>query len=214
MTDHTLQWHSSEIPTIKSYWIGEWHIEPLRLRISSRSGESTAVEPKMMLVLLRLMENNRMVVTREELLAEVWPNVIVSEASLSRCISRLRKIFRDAPGRGEIIETVRSRGYRLTIRPIEEPPRPPRLEARGQARHLSRPRPLISAKTVLGVGAFLVVFAMGWSSNSLLRSPLIVYRDAGTLEELGFSPDSVNAGLLLSSQIAFFTTGELLAKTR
>ena len=59
-------------------------------------------------------------VTKDELMAQVWPGVVVEENNLHFHISSLRKAL-DADGKGESwIVTVPGRGYRL-LRPPEPP---------------------------------------------------------------------------------------------
>lgn len=55
------------------------------------SEKSIHLEPKVAKVLLCLVSSENEVVTREELFDFVWPNALVSDDSLNRCISLLRK---------------------------------------------------------------------------------------------------------------------------
>ena len=71
-------------------------------------GGRVRLEPKVMEVLAALAEHPGCVVSREELLDTVWPGVVVTEHTLSRCIYQLRhelgKIGRK-PGQAENIGT-------------------------------------------------------------------------------------------------------------
>ena len=90
------------------------------LREGTLSGPSGTVrlEPKVMEVLVALSRHPGRVVSRDELLDTVWPGVVVTEHTLSRCIYQLRtglgKIGKE-PGREDYnpIETLPRRGYRL-----------------------------------------------------------------------------------------------------
>ena len=55
---------------------------------------------------------NRLV-TREELLATVWPGVSVSDVVLAVCVSELRKVLGDSARAPRFIATVHGRGYRF-----------------------------------------------------------------------------------------------------
>src|SRR3954453_19964086 len=69
------------------------------------------LRPKSFEVLRYLAERAGRTVTKEELIAAIWPNVTVSEESLTRCISDIRlAIGRPAQ---EIIKTLPKRGYLL-----------------------------------------------------------------------------------------------------
>jgi adenylate cyclase len=77
-----------------------------RLRSDDRDIE---LRPKSFDVLRYLAENADRVVTKDEILKAVWPNVVVSDDSLSRCMSDVRLALGDADQR--IIKTVPRRGY-------------------------------------------------------------------------------------------------------
>jgi DNA-binding winged helix-turn-helix (wHTH) protein len=81
-------------------------------------GGTVRLEPKVMDVLTTLASQPGRVVSRDELLEKVWPDVIVTEHTLSRCIYQLRHSLNDVgPGADQSdfkpIETLPKRGYRL-----------------------------------------------------------------------------------------------------
>ncbi|MDT4741848.1 winged helix-turn-helix domain-containing protein [Bradyrhizobium sp. WYCCWR 12699] len=69
------------------------------------------LRPKSFEVLRYLAERAGQTVTKDELIAAIWPNVTVSEDSLTRCISDIRLAIGD-PAQ-EIIKTLPKRGYLL-----------------------------------------------------------------------------------------------------
>jgi DNA-binding winged helix-turn-helix (wHTH) protein len=79
-------------------------------------GGSVRLEPRVMAVLAELARHNGRVVSRQELLDTIWPDVVVTEYTLNRCIYRLRRALDGIAGNGsgsEFIETLPKRGYRL-----------------------------------------------------------------------------------------------------
>jgi Tol biopolymer transport system component/DNA-binding winged helix-turn-helix (wHTH) protein len=88
-------------------------VDPSLNRVTTPTGETVQVEPKIMQVLLTLSERPEEVVTREELMSRVWNGVFVSDDALHRAIRELRKLFDDEPESPKVIETIRKRGYRL-----------------------------------------------------------------------------------------------------
>lgn len=92
-------------------------IDPLEGTVAGTGG-TVRLEPKVMEVLGVLTRHRGRVVSRDELLDAVWPDVVVTEHTLSRCIYQLRnelgKIGGDA-GQADYnpIETLPKRGYRL-----------------------------------------------------------------------------------------------------
>jgi hypothetical protein len=71
--------------------VGDWVVDASDDSIS-RGGESTKLEPRMMRLLLCLLETPGDVVNLEKLLAQVWPGVIVGPASVYQAVSQLRRL--------------------------------------------------------------------------------------------------------------------------
>jgi Tol biopolymer transport system component/DNA-binding winged helix-turn-helix (wHTH) protein len=92
-------------------------VDPSLNRVTSE-GQTVQVEPKIMHVLVTLADRPGEVVTRDELMARVWPGVFVTDDVLHRAIRELRRLFDDDAEQPAVIETIRKRGYRL-IAPIE-----------------------------------------------------------------------------------------------
>src|SRR5688500_14757394 len=107
---------------LKGFLLGRWRIEPLSGSVIGPNGETGHLEPKVAEVLVCLAENATQVVTREQLLAVVWPGSVGSDEQLTRAIGELRRALHDDPGNPKYIETVPKRGYRLiqAVRPIED----------------------------------------------------------------------------------------------
>ncbi len=103
---------------VEQFQVGEWSVHPSLNRLS-RGGDEVRVEPKVMQVLEVLAETPGEVVTRETLVARVWPGVFVSEDVLHRAIRELRRIFGDDTNNPTYVETIRKRGYRL-IAPVRQ----------------------------------------------------------------------------------------------
>ncbi|MDH3431796.1 MAG: transcriptional regulator [Gammaproteobacteria bacterium] len=92
-----------------------------RLSIDSQEGTvkgpggSVRLEPKVMDVLQLLSRHAGRVVSRNELMDAVWPDVVVTEHTLSRCVYQLRNQLGKIAGDPDqpLIETLPKRGYRL-----------------------------------------------------------------------------------------------------
>jgi TolB-like protein/DNA-binding winged helix-turn-helix (wHTH) protein/Tfp pilus assembly protein PilF len=109
-----------EIPATRSL---EQGFQLGTLRIDPRNGEAVGpggreqLDPKVMGVLIMLAQHAGQIVLREDLIARLWPKVIVTDEVLSRCIYELRRQLTQASGSErykEMIETLPKRGYRLT----------------------------------------------------------------------------------------------------
>src|ERR1035437_5032252 len=76
-------------------------------------GKPVDVESKPLDILLQLLLHAGEVVTKEELLESVWPDVTVVEGSLATAVSKLRKAMGDE--NHPAIVTVPRVGYRLAV---------------------------------------------------------------------------------------------------
>jgi TolB-like protein len=92
--------------------VGNWIVDP-SLNSMSCEGRTVRLEPKVMGVLLCLAEHPAETLSKEQLFQAVWPNIIVTEDVLKRCIAELRRAFDDDARNPHIIETISKRGYRL-----------------------------------------------------------------------------------------------------
>jgi TolB-like protein len=79
----------------------------------SRSGKRVALERQVFDILLYLLENRHRVVTRDDVLREVWRGRVVSESTLSSRITAVRHAIGDSGARQRLIRTVTRGGYRF-----------------------------------------------------------------------------------------------------
>src|SRR5262245_43796050 len=75
------------------------------------SGRMVALRPQAIAVLVSLARNASRMVTRDELMRAVWPDVIVTYDSLVQCIKKIRRALQD--DEHSMIQTEQKRGYRL-----------------------------------------------------------------------------------------------------
>ena len=96
----------------RGFQLGVCYIEPADSKIVSSRGPEH-VEPRVMDVLMVLVDKAGQTVSREELISRVWNTTFVSDEVLSRCISLLRKHLGDDRRKPRYIETIPKKGYRL-----------------------------------------------------------------------------------------------------
>ncbi len=99
-------------PSQLSYEFGPFSLDAGK-RLLLRSGEPVPVTPKVMELLLALIEHRDRVLTKDELLKQVWGDTIVEEGGLTRNVSVLRKTLGEKPDDHQYIVTVPARGYRF-----------------------------------------------------------------------------------------------------
>jgi DNA-binding winged helix-turn-helix (wHTH) protein len=76
-----------------------------------RDDQLVALTPKGFEILLALVEKGGEVVSKDDLMKQVWPNVFVEEGNLTQHISLLRKILGERPDGEQFIKTAPKRGY-------------------------------------------------------------------------------------------------------
>ena len=78
-----------------------------------RDGQTVRVRPLLMNVLLRLAASAGEVVTRDQLIGDVWLRRMVNDEVLSRAVAELRTLLGDEARQPTYIETLPKVGYRL-----------------------------------------------------------------------------------------------------
>jgi DNA-binding winged helix-turn-helix (wHTH) protein/TolB-like protein/Tfp pilus assembly protein PilF len=100
----------SQIEESEIYEFGPYRLD-VRERTLLLDGRTVALTPKAFDTLIVLIRNQPKVVSKEELLATVWPGTFVEDGILAQNILTLRKVLQNP----EWIETVPKRGYRFAI---------------------------------------------------------------------------------------------------
>jgi DNA-binding winged helix-turn-helix (wHTH) protein/tetratricopeptide (TPR) repeat protein len=95
--------------------LADWMVYPDRLRLE-REGESLALEPKSMAVLVALAGRAGEVVSADELIEVVWHGRPMGDNPVYKCIAQLRRELGDDSRKPRFIETIPRRGYRLLPR--------------------------------------------------------------------------------------------------
>src|SRR6516165_1125992 len=79
------------------YEFGPFSLDP-RERVIFRDGTPVPLTPKVFDTLVYLVRNRGRLLTKDELLTEIWPNTFVEEVNLAVNISALRKAFGERHG--------------------------------------------------------------------------------------------------------------------
>ena len=151
--------------------IGDWRVDT-RIDEISRDGVVVKLEPRSMRLLLCLAQHAPEVVSIQQLLDEVWEDVVVSPDSAYQAVAGLRRLLGDDAKEPAYIATLPRRGYRLVaaVQRMDAPATPDgatspvhTTAAGPEAASLHAPRspwatyrPLLLAATVLLGAIFLV----------------------------------------------------------
>jgi len=131
-------------PLPASYEFGPFSVDAGR-RLLLRNGDPVPLAPKVLETLLVLIQNRDRVLSKDELLRQVWGDTIVEEGGLTRNVSILRKSLGEKPEDHQYIVTVPARGYRF-VADVRE-----RREHEVSERKLSARRWFVLGAAALGV---------------------------------------------------------------
>ncbi|MGH7024511.1 MAG: winged helix-turn-helix domain-containing protein [Caulobacteraceae bacterium] len=177
-------------------------IDPANRRVVRDDGREAFLEPRVMQVLLALIQADGGVLTRDGLLGACWGGVVVGEDALNRVIGRLRRLSKGL-GEGVFhVETVIGVGYRLVGQDVSPaPPGPPAADGGAELELPAKPSIAVLAfknvggdpdKDYLadGVAEDIITALSRWRWFFVIaRTSSFAYRDQG------LSPASVGQAL-------------------
>src|SRR5262249_26085549 len=94
------------------YVFAEYELDT-RLYELRHAGQPCKLEPQVFNVLLYLLQHHERVVTKDELLDQLWPNQFISDVTLNHRIMAARKAIGDSGRAQRCNKTVHGRGYRF-----------------------------------------------------------------------------------------------------
>ncbi|HEX6279122.1 MAG TPA: winged helix-turn-helix domain-containing protein [Pyrinomonadaceae bacterium] len=104
------------------YEFGELRLDLGECTIERIDGRALAQLPEKTLLLMGLLVRRRgHLVTKDEILDQIWPNTVVEENNIDKRVSYLRRFLVQSGSGEKFIETVRGRGYRFVgdVRVVE-----------------------------------------------------------------------------------------------
>jgi DNA-binding winged helix-turn-helix (wHTH) protein/tetratricopeptide (TPR) repeat protein len=102
----------------KVYEFKGFRLEPAQRRLLYQ-GRPVPLKPKILDLLLLLVERRGQLVVKEDLMKEIWPDTIVEENNITVSMSALRKALGEGQDNRQFIETVPRRGYRFLADVLE-----------------------------------------------------------------------------------------------
>ncbi len=161
-------------------------------RLLLRGGSALPLPEKALETLCALVKRANHLVSREELLNEVWTDAFVEENNLDKNISLLRQILGERTDGKKFIETVRGRGYRF-VASIETAQ--PDAKIRTVAVLPFKPLVAENRNEALELGMAETLIAKLSESDEIITRPLSATRRYDSLEQ-----DSLAAGRELETE--------------
>jgi Tol biopolymer transport system component/DNA-binding winged helix-turn-helix (wHTH) protein len=169
---------SSEAPApARLLAFGRFRFDMQTVRLFDENGTLVPGPSKAFETLRALLEHRGRVISKDELMALVWPDTIVEEANLAQQVFTLRRLLGDEAGHPAFIATLPRRGYRFIgdVTEVSAPVTAPPPEAVREAGiKVSRWRTWrVAAVAVSVTGA--IALASRWSATSGADGRAIVF---------------------------------------
>ncbi len=86
----------------------------------SRDGKVIELQPRVLDLLIYLIENCERAIGKDELLENIWSGMVISESVLSRTVMKVRKAVGDDTSQQSVIRTLHGHGYRFVAELLNE----------------------------------------------------------------------------------------------
>lgn len=91
---------------------GEFTLDDKQARLLCKKKE-IAIEPKLFELLLLFVNQPNTIISRQDILDNLWAGSLVTDNAINKLVANLRKVLADEPKNPRYIQTVPKRGYRL-----------------------------------------------------------------------------------------------------
>ncbi|WP_341501375.1 winged helix-turn-helix domain-containing protein [Gallaecimonas sp. GXIMD4217] len=175
----------------RAFILGEWLVRP-DLNLLIQGDQEVALEPRAMVLLEALARQAGEAVSREALLDEAWPDIIVSDNALNQFIVKLRRALGDDAKNPSYIVTVPKKGYRLIAKVEEARLNAVHIPSALKSEPTAKPRRRLLWLYSLGVLVLMLPLLLrlftelAWNQGFEQRIPLTSL--PGTEEEARFRP--------------------------
>ncbi len=160
-------------PAEETLTFSGFRLEPARRRLTGPDGADIPLQPRIFDLLMLFLSRPGELLTKQQIMDAVWPDVTVDENNLNQAVSALRRMLDDSPASPRLIATVPRRGYQF-IAPVSAEgsqtpaPAPPAAASAGSIRALWR-RPGLRAAAI--GAAIVLTLGLVWGAMRLTAPP-------------------------------------------
>lgn len=133
-----------------------------------RSGTKVPLRRRALEVLLYLARHRQRVVSKEELVSEVWEGRFLSDSSVAQCVRALRRALGDDSKAPSVVATVYGRGYRFVADVVDAEPPEAAAAAGGSPPGESEMTPGLPVRQIF-VGRSRQLRQLGWALSAALE---------------------------------------------
>ena len=109
---------STHSDRVADFQLEEWRVEPRLMRMW-RGQVAVTLRPRVMEALTVFAGRPGEIVSKRDLVDEVWSSGFVADNTIVHCINELRDALGDDPTMPRFLQTIPRRGYRMLARPGE-----------------------------------------------------------------------------------------------
>jgi DNA-binding winged helix-turn-helix (wHTH) protein/TolB-like protein len=191
----------------RRYVFDDFAVDPAN-RTCTRGGRTLPVTGKAYDILLVFVENPGRLLSKEELLARIWPDEFVEEGNLARNVSTLRKVLCDAGKQHKYIATVPGHGYKfvgdvsqIDNGPTETPAAPIQIAKTSEVAG-SPTRNFIRQRAVFWISAALILFlTAAWFGKDRLFPISPIVKSLAVLPLRGIDPNDNYLGVGIADSV-------------
>ncbi|MDJ0834970.1 MAG: winged helix-turn-helix domain-containing protein [Acidobacteriota bacterium] len=158
------------------YRFDDFRFDSTRAQLT-RDGQDLKLRPQSARFLAFVLQNRERLITKEELIAEVWGESFVNDQAVFQCVNQLRKALGESAGDPKYLRTVPRRGYRWIAERVTE--EEPAAVAEPVEREQTPPEPEVHAPDSQGLsvtGQLRVVRKqrVGWMTAALAMATVLL----------------------------------------
>lgn len=176
-------------PNRRTFEFGPFRLVPEE-RIFLKDGENIPLAPKAFDLLVVLVENRGHLVTKDELMRQLWPDSFVEEANLSVKMSALRRALGEGPQDQHFIQTVPRKGYRFVALVTEADSFQPESNHEKPAEATPRALAPVESKSIRSSSRYWVFVPLGL--GLLLILSWVVLNGFGLRDTLSGTPTAAS----------------------
>ncbi len=165
-----------DLPLATPFSLGDWIVDPASGAMA-RGTELVRLDERALRLLLCLAEHAGEVLSMEQLLGQVWPDVVVSPDSVYQAITSLRRQLGDDTRQPRYIATVPRRGYRLIASITPQAPAPAKSARRPSALLLRGVALILLVASLVAVAVLVRQAASGAPARSIAVLPFLDLTD-------------------------------------
>ena len=108
--------HEKETKSVDGYQLGDFWLSPQTHELKDKNGDTVHLRSQSTDLLIYLAHRHGDLVSKSELMENLWPDTFVTDDSLVQCVADIRRALNDSDH--TIVQTAPKKGYKLLATPV------------------------------------------------------------------------------------------------